>query len=280
MYPPSFDIPVLRCLVFILTMFSLNGTTTAEFVLDDFDKPVSATQDVGSNEVIQFDVGWHSARRRTFVQDLRETPGVQATLDANVSFPSVLTAELSDVPPVIAFPEFTGFSVGYTYPETDGEFGFVDFTENGTNNAFLIDFAFVQGSTPPRTMRLVAYTAAGISVGYISDLVSIDDAFTAVVPFNGFTDRGGRPIPPEFSSLWSFQLEIFSSGLFEFTVDDGWVIGIDRIRVGSAVPEPNGLATTLLFAAGIAAWSHQSFRRSYSPRPREEFLNTPPASGL
>ncbi len=175
--------------------------------------------------------------------------------------PSVLVSTLSHVPPLSdEFPDDIIFTVYL------GVFSDNDLTDQGTNDTVFIDFAFVEGPTPPRTIRLDTKTRTSWSIAFINDLPISDEPFTIAIPFDGFNDRVGQAIRPDFSDAATLELRAYTGGLYDFEPDEGWRFGIDAIRVGPAVPEPSVLPMSLLcFIPVMAAARNARSRRARTP---------------
>ena len=222
-----------------LTVTLLTGDSAhAAFMLDDFDDSFILTAATNARQTIEHDgVGDLSVHRRAEVTDIRRDSGVEVTasFEARDSLALVTMSELSEG--ILTNALRTNFTLVYNF--TDGGESRGDLSEDGLNNAMLMDFAFVRGPTPLSAMRLHVLNRNGWHFALVQDLPFSDDPFTLSFPFEDFGDRGGSNIPADVEKVSNFIVEFLSAGLFSPPVpDEQWSIGLDRIRFGT-VPEPN-----------------------------------------
>ena len=225
---------VVRVFTPALLLCAVSATVGAEIVIDDFvAEPVRI--DELNLTIWQGEIGDIETIRSTRIVNRRKAGEPVAYVDINGEVPSVLVSSLAEIPPLSGGrPDHVAVSIdsGFTLATTK------DLTDRGTNDTVYYDFAFFEGPTPPRTIRLHAVTSTSWSVVYVNDLSESSEPFTLAVPFADFQDRGGRDVRPDFTNVISLEFEAFTGGLWDFEEDEGWRFGLDAVRVGPAVPEP------------------------------------------
>ena len=207
-------------------------TACAGFVLDDFDE----TQHHEYPHVSKWahPVGEVRATRSIdFFNNRRGNPS--STIDINGEVASVLVSTLSNVQPIA---DGGGHNAVWIDNYLNELSDITDITENGLNDTIFYDFAFVEGPTPPRTIRLHAFTRSAWAIAFIRDLPLSDEPFTIAVPFSDFEARLGQSIGPDFTNVSSLKFEPVTGGFFDNEDDMGWRFGLDAIRIGTSVPEP------------------------------------------
>jgi hypothetical protein len=169
-------------------------------------------------------------------------------LDANVTIASQLTGDFVALNPA---PGAVGLGrLGFSYRMSDG----VDFTDNGANNAILVDITSIGGPTPPPLLFVLVEDADEFFEVFF-DLRAFHAPGAVVLPFERFGPRGGGSGSTDFKAVSAVFFLVYSNGLVNGAQDLGWNIEIDRVRVGN-VPEPS-TAYLSLFAAVLLVrqWS-------------------------
>ena len=223
----AFTLAILLCAV---------SAIGAEIVIDDFVAQ-PARIDRLNFSLFQEGIGDIETIRSTRIVNRRKAGDPVAYVDINGEVPSVLVSSLGEVPPLSGGrPDHVAVSIDSAF--VTGFATTKDLTDGGTNDTVYYDFAFFEGPTPPRTIRLHAKTSTSWSVVYVTDLPVSNEPFTLAVPFDDYQDRGGRDVRPDFTNVGSLDFEAFTGGLWDFEEDEGWRFGLDAVRVGPAVPEP------------------------------------------
>ncbi len=114
----------------------------AAFILDDFDDPVIVTSPESDEFVTTTGVGPLNAERQVKISWIGQgEPDGQ--LDANISLPSILTGQVSNLNPhnVNGAP-IVSLQMHYSFPSTD-------FCEEGVNDALFFDFLRLESEIPP-----------------------------------------------------------------------------------------------------------------------------------
>jgi hypothetical protein len=224
---------------------------SAEIILDDFSE--TERLDYPNIRIWQYGLSrvqlGADVARSVLMFDQRKGGSTTGYIDIGMEIPSVLVSELSSIPPLSSGYPDSMTAVVDTYFE-----GRADLTDGGTNDTIYYDFAFFEGPTPPRTIRLHAFTDTAWSITYLRDVPISSEPFTIAVPFAEFRDRVGRDIRPNFTNVSSLSFEAFTGGFWDFEEDEGWRFGLDEIRVGPAVPEPRhviGVCLMIVFVIAV-----------------------------
>ena len=221
-----------------------------EILLDDFSqgfalyvpKELLVEQERLSDRQWGLDVGDLKLRRHAGILDFR-TPDATLTFNTGPRRTHIATIDALDVPPSSGFSNFQ-LSYDYVYPDQECRTCLTsrgepfDVTEKGQNDAVFVDFAFVQGPTPPRVIRMDAFTAGDRGFSYILDIAPSEDPFTVVVPFSDFRNLGNG-LAPDFSTVGALVLNVFTSGLYtalDSGIRESFSLGIDSIRFGQLDP--------------------------------------------
>ncbi len=222
----------------------------AAFILDDFDDPAEVVME--GAPVVTNGVGDLSAERTLAFFDIFTTP--IARIDSNLTRPSHLTAVRSAASPT----DGLGLArLGPIYRFDDIP---QDFTQNGQNNAFFVDFTSITGPTPPPL--LFGFVKDGRNFYEIFfDLNTIFAPATVVLPFDRFRPRGGGLGQTDFKNVTQISIRTLGNGTVNRILEQGWRLEIDRIRVGN-IPEPT--TSCLLVLASIAfSFQRFSFQKSF-----------------
>jgi hypothetical protein len=236
-------------LVLVLVLLSIveEPRVRAGIILDDFDNPVQIVlPEMEDQPQFTEGVGELLASRTVYVGESQTDPF--GLVDVDITTQSRLTARIDgqflDNPenvPLLAF--------GAAY-----EFGnAADFTNGGINDAVFIDMTIFQGSGIPPALSVVVDDANDVFTAIISGFnLPSDSPYTLTLPFSSFGFRGGGGVGlADFSTI----------DLLDVTVrllqgsrnpDTNWFVQIDRIRVGSVVPEPSTYRLANLTALLIA----------------------------
>ncbi len=212
----------------------------AEIIVDDFTQPAEVTEistGVGTmsfKPVITEHVGELDATREIYFTASLTNP--VWSFDSALSTPSMLSAELQGHTRTGSNSAIITFVSSYTFSP-------IDLTENGANNAFLIDFASHEGTEPPLFFRILARGSSPSEsfAAFFFNLPISDTPFTTVIPFTDFTLRGGGPPAPDFSTL---RLTLLTIDFFFLNPSENiqWSAELDRIRIGRIpVPEPSSV---------------------------------------
>jgi hypothetical protein len=158
------------------------STTAArsEFILDDFDNPVSVASPEFDEFVITPGVGRLNATRQIRIA-LAGQGTADAELDSANFSRSMLTGQVPWLYPrdPISDPIV---SIQFNY-----EIASADFTQGGVNNAIFLDFLRLESEIPPSLFTVLLNAHA-----YVTTMVPRDPgAFTMVIAFDAFSLRGG-----------------------------------------------------------------------------------------
>lgn len=239
------------------------NSVIAEIVVDDFDDAAQVVEvSTGAGEmpfkpVVTEQVGELNATREMLIYARLTNP--VWSFDSSVSTPSLASAQLD----------------GHTRTNPDGnrpviefdlryDFSPMDLTEQGTNNAFLFDFASHQGTEAPLFLRITALGASASEsyAAFTFNLPFSQTPFAAVMPFGDFTFRGGGPATPDFSTLHRFLIDFFFLAPSE---DIQWSAQLDRIRIGRVpIPESNSIWLAMV---GVLVLVCGRVRKRYRPHP-------------
>jgi hypothetical protein len=233
-------------------LWLISSPASAEFILDDFVDPVSISLPDERNILFETDnVGPLSALRlmRGSAFDARPVGG----LDANISTPSVWTTTIGHLNPVSST----------AHPHADIKsahfFEATDFTENGTNNAFFLDFLTLESQLPPPFLHVIVKDVR-TSDPYISRFWEVplsSEPFTLVVPFETFQPQYSSAFPrPDFRTIRRVEFGITAVSIHSDAPEPlNFRVELDAIRVGTH-PVPEVAAGTLwLITLGLLAGS-------------------------
>lgn len=238
----------MRRLQFAVMALCLTVSATplsAELILDDFDDPAAVVNPSGGGSyspVVTEHVGGLDSTRSMSVTAILTEPDFLFASRGNGT--SELTVKLNGHRTVRP-PQTTtiSFTTSYTYSA-------IDITEVGVNNALLFDFTSHLGTALPTFFRVIARgpTDDESYAAVSSDFSFSANPFTAVIPFDAFTLRGGAPATPDFTRVQ----EIFVNFYF-ISPGEGiqWSVALDRIRIGR-IPEPSSLSIALAGAVVVA----------------------------
>lgn len=231
---------------------------SAEIILDDFDDPAQVVSPEMEDEfVVTEGVDDLSATRR--IRIAAGQTDVIGSLDANHHTPSALTAILNGHIPA-ANASQPVFSYQFNY-----EFSATNVSENGANDALLLDFLSIDGTEPPLFLQFGVWDATHsntIFLGRILNLPLSSGPFTSIFPFTSFTTRAGTPALPDLSTVNRIDVS-----LFFLSPSEGirWSAQLDRIRMSSvSIPEPYslrlGMVGFLVLAGGRRPWGSHEMR--------------------
>jgi hypothetical protein len=237
--------------VFGLLTLAVAQSLRAEIILDDFDDPAEViSPEMEGDFVVTNNVGPLNATR-TFLIFGQSDPVAQ--LDSNLTTPSRLTGALID----FAQPNSTGalmrFGFSYQFSEP------VDLTEQGLNNAFLLDFSSLETFGP---VTLTVFVAAQINLNSASvDFLTYDLPDSVVVSFKDFAPRGGGPLIDDFRAVSAVYFRLFARDIGNEIATH---FQIDRIRIGP-VPEASMNSLTIIALATLTTW-RQVWRQTLTHR--------------
>jgi hypothetical protein len=218
----------------------------AAFILDDFDDPASVVSPEMEGDLIETeDVGSLNATRTLLIFANRADP--DAALDANITSSSHLTGVFNALNATPGSLELG--HMGFSYRLENGA---VDFTENGSNSAFLIDFLSIGGPTPPPLMHVLVHDADKFFETYVS-LTTVTGASELAIPFDWFVPRGGGASRTDFKAISEVFFRVFSNGLINGVQEQGWNFQLERVRVGN-VPEPTTAFLCVVAGLFVAFW--------------------------
>lgn len=224
----------------------LSGSCRGALLIDGFDVLAEAISPAQENvPVVSNGVGGLGARRELRIANVQANP--IATLDSGVSAPSSLTGVMVDLA-----PEFVGGTPIAAMQMTYDEFGFVDLTQGGINDALAFDFASLSGPSTPAFLRVLVWddSAQKSFFSVIEPLQMSSEPFVLSMPFKSFVPRGGGSEVANFAAVNLVMVEIYANGYFGKPVEEGWRFQIDQIRAVS-VPEPQ---FTAFFVAAAYGW--------------------------
>ena len=259
--------------VFLVTLTSVlvgGSSLRAELILDDFDDAVVTTSPamLGAS-VFTANVGALGATRSFRVASTasRAMPSI-ARLDADIAAPSAMTAYLATLG-----LEFTGgfplFAFQFNY-----EFPAHDVSEGGLNDAILFDFRSISGTTGPSFFRVLVSDTTHPAARFEASLANLplsSGAFTAAMPVESFTVRGGGPGLPDLRTIRKLEFDFY----FLFAQPGSWTAEVDRIRFG-AVPEPSSFLCAVSGVLGFALWRRSPRCRRASDVPENKRLRDRP----
>jgi len=227
----------MRFIQATLCLGLLVSAAQADIIIDDFDDTAIVSGPIDPNEGDNTpDVGVLQLDRSLAIASLQAV--TYAQMDANVSFPSHLTIEVTDIQadtPTSSPLVLLGFNYDFA-SETD-------LTQGGRNNALFFDFTSLTGLTPPPIFRIWVFdtTIPGLSyVRFLSPVPTSTEPFTLAIPFDSLRDRGGRGIPATFTHVYEVNLTFFANEFYGSPDELGWRVELDRVRVG-VIPEPTTL---------------------------------------
>ena len=220
----------------VISGVALFQTARAEIVLDDFDDVAQVIAPTMNNQfVINQDVGLLHAERRIRIATAAAIP--IASFDANFTSSSVLTANVDHLDPHPVPGPLFAFQFNYEFSPTD----------MSADDAILFDFRSIDGDEGPAFLRVILADNTNMAETYearITNLPLIGGPFTAAMDFSSFTQRGGSPGLPDFTTVKRMEFDFF----FQFPSNDvRWSAELERIRIGS-IPES---ASGWLFLCGM-----------------------------
>jgi hypothetical protein len=214
------------CAIFCCALCALSYTR-AEFVLDDFNDSAQVVSPAMEGQLIGTDhVGDLDAHRDIYIYGSLSDPN--ATLDANLTTPSMFTGTFSSFAPSDPLGGLMRFATDYKFGD------FHDLTEGGRNNALLLDFVSVGGPTPPTLLFVIHDNSDEMFV----DIPSASGPMTLALPFDMFRGRGGGPRISDFTEVKQIFFDFFITN--SAADPPGGFFELDRIHVGQA-PEPSTL---------------------------------------
>ena len=236
---------MLRVSLALLACLSLlAGTLRAGFILDDFDDPAEVVSPEMESEFVQTNnVGLLNATRniRIAATTAFDTQPI-ATLSTAKSSSSFLSANLLDIGLSPLGSPLFAFQFNYAFSPTDISAG-------GANNAIIFDFRSIEANAPPTFLRVIVRDDTNNRSSFearVLDLPLSSGTFTAVMPFDSFTLRGGSPGLPDFTTIDEMEFDFFFQ---RPRLDIQWSAELERVRFGR-IPEP--LSHTL-FTLGVVS---------------------------
>ena len=222
----------------------------AEFILDDFDDPAMVTSPESDQYVVTTKVGPLNATRQ--IRIFWSQGDADGQLDANISWPSVLTGQVSRLNPRNQFSSpIVSLQFEYVFDSTD-------FTEDGINNATLFDFHRLESEIPPSQFR------TNVNEWYHSRMPGprSSDPFTLSIPFDSlFFTRSGLLDRPDFEHVQVLGISIRVSELTGGGPDPlNFLMQLERIRIGRIVPEPTAWRLSVI-GMSLAAMKSSRIRR-------------------
>jgi hypothetical protein len=216
-----------------LVCLFLASVARGEIIIDDFDDPASAVSPaMGNVGVVTPNVGELNALRTMRISSPRAEPTTEARM---IVARSLLTAEVIDL-----HADNVRANVSL---KLDYDFAPADLT---SGNAFVFDVKSVMGPTPPPAIRVLIFDPQHSYFATFAP-VPVGGSFSAVLPFADFVRSDGVPHEINFGSIRIANVDIFANGvMLGEPVERGWTVEIDRLYVGTVVPEPEGLCLLLL----------------------------------
>jgi hypothetical protein len=257
---PRFE---LRCwtaagvLSFCLTCVVTSSSALGEIVLDEFDDPFQIVlPDMNREYQSQLDVGPLHARRAV---NGDACCGAKSTgwIDANLTVPSALYSAIDRVnpDPAVSLTAAIGINLLYFFDTTD-------VTQAGVNDRVVLDFAFLSSAIP--LARVDVFMQDRVT-NYVSQQFNIspqEAAFSLEFPFNTFAPRGGGAGSLDPTHVHTLYLTLIP---VHFTTVDplNFSAALERIRITSAIPEPDAAALVAISVVIGVWWSARKRRCSY-----------------
>ncbi|MEZ6103806.1 MAG: hypothetical protein R3E01_33080 [Pirellulaceae bacterium] len=241
--------PSLRNLVFILLTAAAcvsdgSRAAVAEFVWDEFDQTQEFRCGRSGPLLCGVDYApWQATfspvpgERRLAISALYYRSG---SIDANLSAPSALTMHIDEAGEDDLLPNL---EITYRFEEGMS----IDLTEGGHSDSLFLDFASISGTAQPLYLRVFyGGTANGRPSGRyaaFANLPAESGPFTLRVPLSDIRSPAGEP--PDLTRMTNLQFKVIFA---DPEVGSSWRATLDRVRVGSSVPEPraNVLFLTML----------------------------------
>lgn len=240
----------MRPLVGFVCVCWVVSAAQAEIIIDDFDD----TAIVINNDppATNLHVGPLAARRVIGIDKIPSSTIVEGHIDSNVSAASRLTMDMIDIS-----GSATSFSLVVMFLDYWFEDDTIDLTQNGQNDALLLDLHSLSGLTPPPEIQFLVQETTGVIsyAHFLSPVPTSDDSFTIAIPFSRFTARGRGPQTATFETVYHLNMLFRANEFFGAPQELGWTAVLDRVRVG-AIPEPNSLA---LFLVGLLLFFPRRF---------------------
>jgi hypothetical protein len=208
-----------------------NSAAAAELIIDDFDVQFQAPlpDSVNQGYVVQHRVGALTADRTWYISASSSSPTGQ--IDSDISRSSSLNIQIDRFHTTPGSAASVDLGIDYSFVPTD-------ITAGGVNDRIVLDFAFLQSAAP---LARVYLFINGRGVGHGGALLNIPTSstpFSIEFPFDA----------TKFDAAHASDVLVnISPAYFSGPDQINFSAAIDRIRITSAVPEPDGL---LLVAAG------------------------------
>ncbi|MEQ8836933.1 MAG: hypothetical protein RID07_09025, partial [Lacipirellulaceae bacterium] len=216
----------------------------AAFILDDFDDPAEVVSPEMENEPVVTNLTGPIPTTRT-IEIAGGGVNPVASFDVGVTQSSVMSASLTELNRTDMLTPLVAFQFNYDLPPAD-------ISEQGVNNAILFDFLSIDATESPSYLRVILREDTHQSFSYeqrILDIPLNSGEFTAVMPFENFTFRGGSPGTPDLMTVTRLEFDFFFLGPSE---NVAWSAQIDRIRFGR-IPEPRSVVILFLCFCGMAS---------------------------
>lgn len=256
----------------LIAAFLTTAPLEAEIVLDDFTQPSSTSSPAQLSEVVEStDIGPLLATRELRIAATASGErSPRATLDIAGG---VMQADLDFRGATMAGnPALFAFQFNYAFTPTD-------VSEGGMNDAILIDFNFTRGNQSPSSLGLIVFDDTNTGDSYFVELIDLpllNKPFTAILPFDEFTTRGGSPGLPDFTTLDVMRFDFFYN--LPRVPESMWEAEITQIRFGRIVPEPatwliGGLISLLLLICRQRHYSRKGVCDDYFQPASPDRLN-------
>ncbi len=239
----------------------------AEIIIDDFDESFEiAMPDMEGQYVIQSNIGPLDAERWSQVNSTSASEPT-GRADANLTHASAMTFQLDRLNPhPIGGPPSVSANLVYYFNE-------IDITENGFNDRIVVDFEFLKSAIPMAQVTVFAYdeTQPGISYGLqLFNVMQREGSFSLEFPFALFAARGGGSPRIDFQRIYRLSVHL-SPTHFNDIDQINFLTVVKRVRITSAVPEPNTRFFIMFSVYGFACFSARK-RRWRDEEPGNFFI--------
>jgi hypothetical protein len=263
----------MRPLTKILCLFAMLMATDqarplhAELILDDFDDAALVVTPAMLNDFVDTpNVGDLDALRSIRIFGLQTNP--VGRIDIHAAGSSAFVASLDELNAAeVPISKFVSVQTDYLFARPDDIRATVDVSEDGSNNAILLDFHRLTSAINPRFFRVIVTDAFDTFESVIFPVPLAHVPFTAAFPFDSFQFRGGGVGLPDFTQIRSFEFTMrVISGAGPPDLD--FRMELDRIRFGR-IAEPHS-GTLGLFALAMAAAAHRARRHRPSLKEKDD----------
>jgi len=236
-------------------------SSRAEIVIDNFVDSLHISLPAQKLQTfISSNIGDLSAQRRLAANFFQTNP--DGYIDVNQATPGSLVAQ---IPMTTHTGTLPSGAIDMVYDLSDPHGG-VDLTQQGVNDAIILDFGYLAADTPLRRLQVSvmrSYVVGSIysSSSYSSAFLPIPQSngpFSLSFPFDTFQLDRGAPIS-NFDFSFIFQIEILVD-LFvlnpNFPESPNFHMNFDRVRVGTVVPESSLMYDLIIYSIILLSKRH------------------------